>query len=132
MRYAFRNIQEFRAKFETDKILRAEWKQETGEEIGIDIQETDGKNVLQQASDFRAQQKLSSLLEGANAIQEEENDDEEEAWRHERKTGDWTNNPPKTERPSENKEKGGNEHDDDWKPTAGNPENEPRFGGNQE
>lgn len=45
IRAAYQNITEFRSKFEVDKFIRSQWKEETGEDpdMAIDIQEEEHK-----------------------------------------------------------------------------------------
>lgn len=76
---AFKNIQEFRAKYETDKYLRAEWRRETGEDIdiAIEIEENRGGYRMQQSAIEsrirRGRGKMEEIMED-----KEESDEEQE------------------------------------------------------
>ena len=88
IRAAFSNVQEFRAKFETDKHLREAWRQETGEnlDMAIEIEETGGYRFQQSAIESRiikGKRKLEAVLE--SHVEEEDDDDVET----DRGTGNW-------------------------------------------
>ena len=71
---AFQNIQEFRAKFETDKYLRAQWRQDTGQDldIAIDIQDEGGYRMQQSKIESRIKRAKTKM----DKIEEEEEDDD--------------------------------------------------------
>ena len=85
---AFQNIQEFRAKFETDKYLRDQWRKETGEDLdmAIDIKEERGGYRMQQSAIEsrirRGKTKMQEIVED----NEEEDDEPDDATRQ---TGNW-------------------------------------------
>ena len=71
---AFQNIQEFRAKFETDKYLRAQWRQDTGQDldIAIDIQDEGGYRMQQSKIESNIKRAKTKM----DKIEEEEEDDD--------------------------------------------------------
>lgn len=85
---AFQNIQEFRAKFETDKYLRDQWRRETGEDldIAIDIEENRGGYRMQQSAIEsrirRGKGKMDEITEDNNESDDEPDDET-------RQTGKW-------------------------------------------